>query len=119
MRILFALRRAGPPYALRPTELFYSLLVTSGAVSKQVDRLEAAGYVKRSVGPAKSGGSLIVLTTSGFELVNRGLSTLVDWSTQIVTSLNRKERQMLCVLCDKMTADLQRYLDAESGPSSS
>jgi hypothetical protein len=41
MRVLFALRRAGPSYALRPTELFRSILVTPGAITKQVDRLIA------------------------------------------------------------------------------
>jgi DNA-binding MarR family transcriptional regulator len=117
MRILYALRRAGPPYALRPTELFYSLLVSSGAVTKQVDRLQRAGFVKRSAGPANSGGSLIVLTPRGFDIVDRGLSTLVDWSRQIVTSLNRKERQLLCDLCDKMIADFERHLDSDNGPS--
>src|SRR5690606_34252964 len=39
MRVLFALRRAGKPYARRPTDLFRALLVTSGAITKQVDRL--------------------------------------------------------------------------------
>ena len=40
LRILLALRRSGPGYALSPTALFRSLMITSGAVSKQVDRLE-------------------------------------------------------------------------------
>src|SRR3546814_265758 len=49
MRVLFALRRAPPSYALRPTELFRSLLVTSGAITKQVDdrkstRLNSSHY---------------------------------------------------------------------------
>ena len=40
MRVLLALRRGGPSYAMRPTDLFAALLVTSGAVTKQADRLE-------------------------------------------------------------------------------
>lgn len=119
MRILYALRRAGRPYALRPTELFHSLLVTSGAITKQVDRLKAAGYVARRPGPTNSGGSLIVLTARGSKLVDRGLSTLVDWSNQVLVSLKRKEREMLCTLCDKMITDLERHLDANEEGSSS
>ena len=65
MRVLFALRRAGPDYALRPTELFRSLLVTSGAITKEVDRLAALGYVDRLPGAPKSGGFLIRLTAKG------------------------------------------------------
>src|SRR5260221_10677469 len=34
MRVLFALRRGGPPYVKRPTDLFQALLVTSGAMTK-------------------------------------------------------------------------------------
>src|SRR4051794_31822074 len=47
LRILMALRRAGKPYVLRPTDLFQSLLVTSGAVTKQVERLAEVGFVKK------------------------------------------------------------------------
>lgn len=65
MRILMALRRAGDAHALRPTDLFQALLVSSGAVTKQVERLEAAGYVKRV--PVKTGRRrhLIALTPKG------------------------------------------------------
>src|SRR4051812_20506242 len=35
LRVLLALRRVGPPYSRRPTDLFRALLVTSGAVTKQ------------------------------------------------------------------------------------
>lgn len=66
MRVLFALRRAGPPYALRPTDLFRSLLVTSGAVTKKVDRLIDLGYVEKTRDPAHGGGFLIHLTKEGF-----------------------------------------------------
>src|SRR5919107_3823238 len=44
--VLASLRRAGAPYRLTPTELTASLMVTSGAVTKRVDRLERAGLVR-------------------------------------------------------------------------
>jgi DNA-binding MarR family transcriptional regulator len=65
MRILLALRRAGPPYAMRPTDLFQSLLISSGAVTKQVERLAALGYVSRVPAQAGRGRSLIALTEAG------------------------------------------------------
>src|SRR6185369_13847855 len=61
MRVLLALRRAGRPYMLRPTELFRSLLITSGAITKQVDRLSKAGFLKRKR-ETKGGGLFIQLT---------------------------------------------------------
>src|SRR5579863_4555636 len=51
LRILFALRRSGESGGLRPTELFRSLLITSSAVTKQVDRLITRGLVKRCPDP--------------------------------------------------------------------
>src|SRR5689334_13969498 len=39
--VLFTLRRSGAPYELMPTGLVKSLMVTSGAVTKRINRLEA------------------------------------------------------------------------------
>ena len=47
--VLATLRRAGAPFRLSPGELSASTMVTSGAVTKRVDRLESKGLVKRSV----------------------------------------------------------------------
>jgi DNA-binding MarR family transcriptional regulator len=70
MRVLFALRRAGKPYMLRPTDIFQSLLITAGAVTKQVDRLLAAGLVQRKPDPAHAGGTLVQLTARGVAVAN-------------------------------------------------
>ena len=65
LRILMALRRAGPPYTLRPTDLFRSLLISSGAVTKQVDRLAAAGYVRKVLPKGANLRRVIALTPKG------------------------------------------------------
>lgn len=36
--VLAALRRTGPPYALTPTDLFKSLLITSGTIASDCGR---------------------------------------------------------------------------------
>lgn len=70
MRVLLALRRSGEPYMLRPTDIFQSLLITAGAVTKQVDRLSARGLVQRKPDPAHAGGTLVQLTASGRAVAN-------------------------------------------------
>jgi DNA-binding MarR family transcriptional regulator len=65
MRVLLTLRRSGPSYALSPTALFRSLMVTSGAVSKQVDRLAELGLVERTADPDQLRGVLIRLRPAG------------------------------------------------------
>lgn len=111
MRVLFALRRAPPDYALRPTELFRSLLVTSGAITKQVDRLAAGGFVARQPGPAKSGGFLIHLTGKGFKTADDALTSLVHSSVVSTSALTKQERNQLCVLLEKMLVDLENRLN--------
>jgi DNA-binding MarR family transcriptional regulator len=73
MRVLLALRRIGPPYAKRPTDLFQSLLVTSGAVTKQVDRLARKKLVKRMGDPNHGGGCLVHLTPQGLRVSNKAM----------------------------------------------
>jgi DNA-binding MarR family transcriptional regulator len=110
MRVLFALRRAGPDYALRPTELFRSLLVTSGAITKQVDRLAALGYVDRLPGPPKSGGFLIRLTAKAKRTADQAMTSLVNSSVASIHRLTRKERDTLCVVLEKVLLDLEERL---------
>lgn len=49
----------------RVLEIQVGLLITVGAASKLVDRLEAAGYVSRRPNPTDRRSSLIALTESG------------------------------------------------------
>src|SRR3954453_23073865 len=44
--VLATLRRSGEPYALRPTELYQSLMISSGGLTARLDRLEAAGLIR-------------------------------------------------------------------------
>src|SRR3712207_8024216 len=45
--VLAALRRAGTPYQLTPTALMRTALVTSGAITQRLDRLEEKGLITR------------------------------------------------------------------------
>jgi DNA-binding MarR family transcriptional regulator len=80
MRVLFALRRGGPPYVKRPTDLFRALLVTSGAVTKKVDRLAALDMVERLQDPGHQGGTLVRLTKKGLQVADQMVETLANES---------------------------------------
>lgn len=73
LRILLALRRSSPTYSKSPVQLEKSLLVTSGAITKQIARLEVRKLVERL--PHKDGrrGYQIRLTRSGTNLLDRAL----------------------------------------------
>jgi DNA-binding MarR family transcriptional regulator len=72
IRILLTLRRAGRP--MRPTDLFKQLIITPGAITKQVDRLEARGYVRRVFNSEDKRGWLIVITKAGRTITDKATS---------------------------------------------
>ncbi len=78
VRVLLALRRRGPPYAQRPTDLFRALLITSGAVTKQVDRLVSRKLVVRLPDPDYRKGFLVQLTDRGRRFVDGVAGTIAD-----------------------------------------
>lgn len=80
MRLMLALRRSGPPYVKRPTDLFRALLVTSGAITKKVDRLVQMNYVERLPDPSHNGGFLVHLTKKGLQMVEHAIEHLANHS---------------------------------------
>lgn len=109
MRLLRVLRIAGAPYALRPTELFRTLLVTSGAVTKQVDRLAGLGFVERRPDPSHAGGFLIQLTERGVAIANEAITVLgrVFPTVGAPSPLGARERRALASLCEKVLVAIE------------
>jgi hypothetical protein len=60
--VLAALRRAGQLQELRPTELMHAMMLSSGGVTKRLDRLVEAGVVERRPDPRDRRGTLVRLT---------------------------------------------------------
>ncbi|WP_051320560.1 MarR family winged helix-turn-helix transcriptional regulator [Cupriavidus sp. amp6] len=84
LHVLLALRRSGPSYALRPTDLFRTLLVTSGAITKRIDRLVQQALVERVADPDDRRSELVRLTRRGAAIadgaisrINKNLSAIV------------------------------------------
>ena len=97
LRVLFALRRSGIDNPRRPTDLFQSLLVTSGAVTKQVDRLESEGLIQRLPDPAYQRGSLIRLTRRGVKVADAAIEAICSDKTTIgaaISSLTDEDREI-------------------------
>jgi DNA-binding MarR family transcriptional regulator len=97
MHVLLALRRSGEPYALRPTELFRSLLVTSGAMTKRMSRLEKDRYVERKADPNDRRSELVSLTKKGFNLAEKALIEISQGLRVVIedSGLSRKDIQMM------------------------
>jgi DNA-binding MarR family transcriptional regulator len=105
IRVLLALRRAGGNYSRRPTDLFRALLVTSGAITKKVDRMTAAGLVTR----INKGGLRVQLTPKGKQVADKAMTEIARSSLMSRTrvSLSRRERKVLAKLCEKILLDFE------------
>ena len=98
--VLAALRRAGAPYELSPGELAATTMVTSGAVTKRVDRLEAAGLVRRAVDPADARSRRVRLTDQGVGLIDRLFEQHMANEHRLVSGLSDLERTRLAALLE-------------------
>jgi DNA-binding MarR family transcriptional regulator len=71
--VLVALRRAGEPYRLKPSELSRSLFLTSGGISNVLQRLASAGYVERGASLGDGRSRWVQLTPEGHETTVKAL----------------------------------------------
>ena len=102
--VLAALRRAGEPYALSAGELSRTVLVTTGAITKRVDRLEAGGWVTRSVAEEDSRGRRIALTEEGFRLTDELMEAHLANQRELIAPLSAEDRSELERLLAKLAA---------------
>lgn len=105
--VLATLRRAGEPYELTPGELAASTMVTSGAVTKRVDRLEQAGLLTRSVAAADARSRRIRLTPAGLDLIDRVVEQHVANEHRLVSGFSEAERGQLASLLERWGHDPQ------------
>ncbi|MEV7979883.1 MarR family transcriptional regulator [Streptomyces sp. NPDC086519] len=97
--VLCALRRAGEPYERAPGELAAHTMVTTGAMTKRIDRLERAGLVTRRRSHDDQRGRIVALTTPGRELIDRAF-----------TDHMRNERNLLDLLTPAEAESLETLL---------
>lgn len=93
--VLAALRRAGPPYQLSPTDLYNSLLITSGAVTNRLERLTAAGLVRRVRDPHDGRSLLVALTPKGKRLIDRVVTLHYERERELLSPLGPRQRKAL------------------------
>lgn len=113
--MLATLRRAGQPYCLSPTELFSSLMVTSGTMTHRLKRMEARQFIERVPNAQDARSMLVQLTASGLSLINRAVEVFVEHERQI---LSRIPAEVLADLDDKL-ARLLVALEGEPGQGGS
>jgi DNA-binding MarR family transcriptional regulator len=116
--VLLALRRSGKPYELRPTDLFRALLVTSGAMTKRVARLQKGGLILRVSANDDGRSELVRLTAKGLATADRGITEIAKVVENVteasgltkaeIAMLDRCLRKLLSVKTVKVTRKTSR-----------
>jgi DNA-binding MarR family transcriptional regulator len=105
--VLATLRRSGPPYALAPRALNRWCMLSSGAMTKRLDRLERLGLIARKADPRDRRGVQVVLSAAGLELVDKVLVAHVENEEQLLGALSVEERTELAGLLRRLLLSLE------------
>jgi DNA-binding MarR family transcriptional regulator len=110
--LLAALRRSGAPYELTPTELMRTTMLSSGGMTKRLDRLAEAGLVERRPDPSDRRGTLVGLTREGRTVVDEAVAAHLANEERLLGSLSASQRRTL----DDLLRVLLSGLDGASPP---
>jgi DNA-binding MarR family transcriptional regulator len=86
------------------------LMVSTGAMTNRLDKLERGGLVRRERDPADRRGVLLALTETGRERLNLAVDYAAADERDLVSALSAKERDQLNGLLAKLLAALQSEL---------
>ncbi|PMG08833.1 transcriptional regulator [Vibrio breoganii] len=100
--ILMTLRRSGEPYCLSPTDLYRSMLFSSGGLTKVLSRVEKAGLVERLENPQDGRSKLVKLTDTGRKLIEQVALTLHQQEQRQLDVLTADEKQQFEQLLNKV-----------------
>src|SRR3954449_2978953 len=104
--VLATLRRSGPPFRLRPTDLTNASMLTSSGTTKRLDKLEQAGLIARSPDPEDRRGTLITLTDTGRELIDTLTVAHLANERRILDALSADDQRALADLLRKLQLGL-------------
>lgn len=100
--VLSALRRQGKPYILAASELAQEVMLTSGAMTNRIDRLEQKGLIKRLRDESDGRKVLVQLTIRGRKLIDSATEARFEVANTAMRGLDIEQRQQL--------GDLLRHL---------
>ncbi|WP_029068525.1 MarR family winged helix-turn-helix transcriptional regulator [Jonesia quinghaiensis] len=104
--ILAALRRAGKPYQLTPSDITATTMMTSGGTSKRIDSLERRQLVQRQPAHDDARSCLVSLTKHGLETVDQAITQHMANEHRMLARFTPAERKQLQTL---LTTWLSHY----------
>jgi len=108
--VLATLRRSGDPFECAPGEIARYTMVTTGAVSKRIDRLERDGLVTVRASAEDGRGRVVALTTAGRRLIDDAFAAHMRNERRLVDELTAEDAAALEPI---LTRWLARFEDSE------
>lgn len=96
--VLATLRRSGKPYSLTPSELYQSMMLTSGAMTSRLDRLETKGFIRREHSKSDRRSVQVILTAEGKNKVDAVLQAHINTQHDLLKGVNQQDREKLAEL---------------------
>jgi DNA-binding MarR family transcriptional regulator len=93
--VLATLRRAGAPYELTAGALLKAAMVTSGAITNRIDRMETKGLVERVRDDGDRRSVRIRLTPAGLEAVDEAVGAHMANEARLLAALDPADREDL------------------------
>lgn len=93
--VLAALRRQGEPFVMAATELSGAVMLTTGAMTNRLDRLEADGFLRRLKDENDRRKVLVQLTDSGLERIDNAVKARFQSANEALKKLSPEQRDVL------------------------
>lgn len=100
--VLSTLLRAGPPYRLRPTELFRSLMISSGGLTARLVRLTDRGLITRVSAGNDKRSLPVELTADGRALTEAAFREDMLVEQALISGLTANNRDQLATLLEQL-----------------
>lgn len=113
--VLATLLRCGPPHRLRPTELFRSLMISSGGLTDRLGRLERAGLVRRTEPEGDARSLPVELTAEGRRRAEAAFRQDMAIEAELLRGLSRGDQQALAALLSKLVHALDDGAEEPAG----
>ena len=105
--VLSTLRRQGEPYIMAATELAEATMLTSGAMTNRLDRLESDKLIRRLKDESDGRRVLVELTVWGLKLVETAAETRFQAAMEALDSLTSEQRESLSDLLRVLLTSLE------------
>lgn len=96
--VLMTLRRHGAPYRLTPSTILNSMMLTSGAMTNRLDKLEKKSLITRIHSQADRRSVEVELTPTGLACIERLLDDYVLMQESFLEGFSIQEQQLISEL---------------------